>query len=160
MSRHTAVHSFQPIAMARTKTALRRQARMRTVEMLCTLLREDPELRAKWARHAPSGGRGIHQGAIARVLADHQWATGEEPLTNADLPRRLKDTVSRALSGKSLSQRSLELFIRAFEMDAETAECLWATWKGSDQVFEPYVESPSRADTHFGRSRRTVSVSA
>ncbi|CAN5608837.1 hypothetical protein BH23ACT6_BH23ACT6_10960 [soil metagenome] len=89
-------------------------------------------MRQMWMVHAPATGRGIHQGAIARVLAEYQWATDQQPRTNTDLPRRLKDTVSRALSGKSLSRRSLRLFIQAFAFDDATAETLWSTWAGID----------------------------
>ena len=130
----------------RTRSTLRRQARMRTVEQLCSLLREDPAVREKWLRYAPVGGHGIHQGAVACVLADHLWDSGSEPRSNTDLPRRLKDTVSRALSGKTLSRRALTLFIAAFEVDDATAKELWATWEGTDRVFEPY------ADLDFHRS--------
>jgi len=93
-----------------------------------------------WSQHAPVAGHGIHQGAITQVLADYQWRVGQEPLDNLDLPRQLKDTVSRALSGKTLSRRALTLFIAAFDIDVRTAERLWSTWHGSEQVFEPYSE--------------------
>lgn len=131
----------RPTSVVRTSTVLRRQARLRAVDMLCSLLRNDPRLRAMWSEHAPSSGHGIHQGAIAQVLADYQWAVGDEPRDNVELPRQLKDTVSRALSGKTLSRRALTLFVAAFEIDARTAERLWSTWQGSEQVFEPYAEA-------------------
>lgn len=134
----------------RTRSSLRRQARMRTVEQLCSLLRDDPAIRQKWLRYAPVGGHGIHQGALACVLAEHLWSTGSEPRSNTDLPRRLKDTVSRALSGKTLSRRALTLFIAAFEVDDITAKKLWVTWEGTDQIFEPY------ADLDLRRSPVTV----
>lgn len=140
MSRAPAnLHRHVP-SVVRTSTMLRRQARMRTVDMLCSLLRNDTRLRAMWSTHAPSAGRGIHQGAITQVLAEYQWRVGQEPIENVDLPRQLKDTVSRALSGKTLSRRALTLFIAAFDIDDRTAERLWATWHGSDQVFEPYAD--------------------
>lgn len=144
----------------RTRSALRRQARMRTVELLCSLLREDPDIRAKWSPYAPGGGHGIHQGALARVLAEYQWQIGEELLSNTDLPRRLKDTVSRALSGKTLSRRTLTLFILAFEVDDATAKELWVTWEGSDQVFEPYADLSLDNESPHRYSRRVLVASA
>ena len=140
MSRAPADLHRHAASVVRTSTMLRRQARMRTVDMLCSLLRNDPRLRAMWSQHAPVAGHGIHQGAITQVLADYQWRVGQEPLDNLDLPRQLKDTVSRALSGKTLSRRALTLFIAAFDIDVRTAERLWSTWHGSEQVFEPYSE--------------------
>lgn len=131
-----------PGPMIQTRSAMRRRARMHTVDLLCSLLRDDPEMRSRWSRYAPCTGRGIHQGALARVLAEYQWRCGEEARSNTDLPRRLKDTVSRALSGKTLSRRALTLFIDAFEMDEATSEELWTTWEGSDQIFEPYLAWP------------------
>lgn len=47
------------------------------------------------------------------------------------LPFQLKDTVSRALSGQTLSRRALALFIDAFEFTAEEADRLWRLWSGS-----------------------------
>ena len=105
-------------------------ARQRTVELLCTVLREDPEVRARWQQHVSSSGHGIHQAAIATVLAEHQWASGEVSRECTELPRRLKDTVSRALSGRTLSRRGLRLFIDAFEMDRGTSAALWERWSG------------------------------
>lgn len=133
----------------------RQQARIRTVRLLCTLLREDPSVRAMWTSHAPAGGRGIHQGAIAQVLAEYLWASGQQPRSNTDLPRKLKDTVSRALSGKSLSRRSLRLFIQSFELDQETADRLWASWTGIDQLWEP---SAQRSRPKAMSSRRAMTA--
>ncbi len=146
--------------LTRTRSALRRQARMRTVELLCSLLRDDPDVRAKWVPFAPEGGHGIHQGALARVLAEYQWRIGDEPPSNTDLPRRLKDTVSRALSGKTLSRRALTLFISAFEIEDATAKELWVTWEGSDQVFEPYAALSLEVEPPHRYSRRVLVTSA
>lgn len=129
-----------PVPLVPSRSAMRRQARMRTVDMLCSLLRDDLELRTRWSQYAPDTGHGIHQGALARVLAEHLWRCGAEPVSDIDLPRRLKDTVSRALSGRTLSRRALTLFIEAFEMDEATAKQLWTTWEGTEQIFEPYAD--------------------
>lgn len=95
--------------------------RLRTAALLCQLLREEPSYRRRWTRHTHQSGRGVHQGAVTHVLAEHLWATGVEPRSNLALPRQLKDVVSRALSGKTLSPRVLTLFVEAFAMDEGTA---------------------------------------
>lgn len=133
----------------------RQQARTRTVRLLCALLREDPCVAARWMEYAPRGGRGIHQGAIAQVLAEHLWVTGQQPRSNTDLPRKLKDTVSRALSGKSLSRRSLRLFIQAFELDQGTTDRLWASWSGLDQT---HVASAQRSRPNATSSRSAMTA--
>lgn len=99
-------------------------ARLGTAGLLCQLLREEPAYRRRWTRHTRSPGRGVHQGAVAHVLAEHLRDTGAEPAADDALPRRLKDVVSRALSGKTLSLRVLNLFVDAFDMDEATAERL------------------------------------
>lgn len=108
-----------------------------------------------WMSYAPPGGRGIHQGAIAQVLAEYLWSTGQEPRANTDLPRKLKDTVSRALSGKSLSRRSLRLFIQGFALDEATAERLWACWTGMDQAWGRPVQ---RSRPNATSSRRAMTA--
>ncbi len=150
MNGQQAQSPIERMPATRTRSSLRRQARMRTVEQLCSLLRDDAAVRDKWSRYAPEGGHGIHQGALACVLAEYLWGVGAEPRSNTDLPRRLKDTVSRALSGKTLSRRALTLFIAAFDVDETTAKALWVTWEGTDQIFEPY------ADLDFRRSPSPV----
>lgn len=88
-----------------------------------TLLRDDPTYRRQWERHAVHHrGSAVHQGAVALVLAQHLWDTGQAPDSDRQLPRRLKDLVSRALSGRVLSARTLELFIDAFTMGPHAAE--------------------------------------
>lgn len=96
-------------------------ARLRTAGLLCQLLREDPTYRRRWARHTHQRGRGVHQGAVTHVLAEHLWSTGAESCDNRALPRQLKDVVSRALSGRTLSPRVLTLFVLAFEMGEDTS---------------------------------------
>lgn len=68
---------------------------------------------------------------VCDVLAKHLWQTGDAD-EDADLPRRLKDRVSRALSGSALSNETLSWFIGAFDMnDLHRAE-LWALLSGGD----------------------------
>jgi len=50
------------------------------------------------------------------------------------LPRQLKDTASRALSGKLLSKATLFLFMDAFGLGAGEREQLFKLWEGSAHV--------------------------
>ncbi len=87
--------------------------------------------RALWERRAVHHrGAAVHQGAVAAVLANQLWDTGQVPETDRDLPRRLKDVVSRALSGRVLSARTLRLFVEAFSMSDEHAAELSALRAG------------------------------
>ena len=52
--------------------------------------------------------------AVAEVLARYLWDYPRRPGDTEILPRQLKDTASRALSGKLLSKAALGLFIEAF----------------------------------------------
>lgn len=98
-----------------------------------TLLRS-PGARRRWQRHATRRRPGLHQAAVCQVLARHLWSTGQEPQWDTQLPRRLKDRVSRALSGTGLGPSTLRLFIDAFELDAATEDRLWAAlWGMTDR---------------------------
>jgi hypothetical protein len=50
------------------------------------------------------------------------------------LPHQLKDTVSRALSGRLLSRSTLALFIDAFGFTDAEADRLWRLWEGSGTI--------------------------
>ncbi len=78
--------------------------------------------RAEVRRASPSDP---HQSAVAVVLAQHLWDTGEVPEWDGDLPRRLKDVVARALGGRGISHRTLGWFIDAFEMTETDEQRLW-----------------------------------
>jgi hypothetical protein len=73
----------------------------RTAARLHELLASSP-YRERWQvyvqRHT---GHSVHQGAVAQVLACHLWDAGEVSESDVELPRRLKDTVSRALGAAS-----------------------------------------------------------
>jgi hypothetical protein len=76
----------------------------------------------------------ITQLAVAQVLAQYLWshprATGDADA----LPRQLKDTVARALSGALLSRATLTLFIDAFGISGEHADRLCRLWEGSGRI--------------------------
>ncbi|RPF26582.1 hypothetical protein [Georgenia muralis] len=104
---------------------------------LRSLLATSPAYRAQWQVYVRRDSRqDIHQGAVAQVLAQYLWETGEAPETETDLPRRLKDRVGRALNGSLIAPATLRLFIEAFDMSRADANQLWALFMhaGSDDL--------------------------
>jgi hypothetical protein len=99
------------------------------------LLLRPGRYRRKWEQYAERSRKGqVNQLAVAEVLAHYLW---EHPRTKGDadvLPRQLKDTASRALSGKLLSKATLTLFTDAFGFGAQEREQLLKLWEGSAQV--------------------------
>ena len=83
------------------------------------LLLRPGRYRRRWEQYAERSRLGqVNQLAVAEVLAHYLW---EHPRAQGDvdvLPRQLKDTASRALSGKLLSKATLTLFTDAFGFDA------------------------------------------
>ena len=96
-------------------------ARQAAGEYLRELLLRPGRPRRTWEQYAERTRQGqVNQLAVAEVLARHLWRhprrTGDGDL----LPRQLKDTIARALSGRLLSRATLQLFMDAFALpDAE-----------------------------------------
>lgn len=101
----------------------------RTGALLAEILTR-PEHRRRWVRrvtrHRP--GASLNQRAIAEVLARHLWEEGLAPESRHDLPRQLRDRVSRALNGTVLTPFTLDCFIAAFDLDVTDADQLWASY--------------------------------
>src|SRR5438270_202725 len=99
------------------------------------LLLRPGRYRRRWEQYAERSRLGqVNQLAVAEVLAHYLW---EHPRAQGDvdvLPRQLKDTASRALSGKLLSKATLTLFTDAFGFDAFERERLQRLWEGSAHV--------------------------
>jgi hypothetical protein len=99
------------------------------------LLLRPGRYRRKWEQYAERSRKGqVNQLAVAEVLAHYLW---EHPRTKGDvdvLPRQLKDTASRALSGKLLSKATLSLFTDAFGFGEMEREQLLKLWEGSANV--------------------------
>ena len=99
------------------------------------LLLRPGRYRWKWEQYAERTRQGqVNQLAVAEVLAHYLW---EHPRAQGDLdvlPRQLKDTASRALSGKLLSKATLFLFSEAFGLGALEREHLLKLWEGSAHV--------------------------
>lgn len=135
-----------------------------TARRLTELLAVRPAYRRQWQTSAmQQRSTSVNQAAVARILAGHLLATGQAP-PERTRARRMKDLVSRALSGNVLSQRTLELFIVAFSMTEADAEELRALLSppGTDggQATGP-VPNPGRssADDDAPTGDRPVSAS-
>lgn len=107
------------------------------------LLKPGPYRRA-WERHVVRSRHGaINQLAVSEVLARHLSARDKpagpggpnvQSALGAVQPHQIKDTVSRALSGRLLSKPALELFIGAFGFTQDEAERLRKLWDGTGAI--------------------------
>jgi hypothetical protein len=130
------------------------------------LLLKQGGYRRLWEQHVVRERPGeINQLAVAEVLARHLWSYPRHGGDSDVMPRQLKDSVSRALSGRLLSRPLLTLFIDAFSFSDSEAERLWRLWNGSGAVavlsgrraVPPQVEHDLR--TALGpRRHQTVSL--
>jgi hypothetical protein len=84
----------------------------------------EPRYRRRWQPHSSVRRGRLSRAAVAAVLAAHLFETGEVGWDHQ--PRSLENRVGRALNGDRLSDRTLELFIAAFEMTDEHADELRA----------------------------------
>jgi hypothetical protein len=99
------------------------------------LLQRQGPYRRLWEQHVVrSRSGGITQLAVAEVLARHLWSYPRVPGDADVLPHQLKDTVSRALSGRLLSRSTLSLFIDAFLFSDDEADRLWRLYEGSGMI--------------------------
>lgn len=129
-----------------------------TAALLHSLLCQEEGYRRAWrARMARTPSSALQQSAVARVLAEHLWDTGLEDDSDEGLPRRLKDTVARALSGRSLSPRILELFVEAFDMSEAHRAALRASWEQEARRLGTLApDTPLRVDPPVGSARTVV----
>lgn len=97
--------------------------------VLSEMLTRPGPYRRRWAQVARRASGRLSQAAVAHVLSLHLWETGEHDESDLELPRRLKDRVSRALGGR-LSTSMLRTFVEAFEMSDRDAEELWNAYFG------------------------------
>lgn len=102
---------------------------------LCELLLRPGRVRRTWEQYAERNRSGqVNQLAVAEVLARHLWTYPRRP-GDADLmPRQLKDTIGRALSGRMMSRPTLDLFIDAFGLPQQDRDHLRRLWEGSPRV--------------------------
>jgi hypothetical protein len=109
--------------------------RRAAAQYLRELLTHQGPYRRRWEQHVVRSRPGeITQLAVAEVLARHLW---DHPRVAGDadvLPRQLKDTVARALSGTLLSRPTVALFIDAFGLSSAHADRLWRLWEGTGRI--------------------------
>jgi len=102
---------------------------------LRALLAQQGPYRRLWEQHVVRARSSeITQLAVAEVVARYLWS---HPRVAGDadvLPRQLKDTVARALSGTLLSRPTLSLFVDAFAISDADADRLWRLWEGSGRI--------------------------
>ena len=111
------------------------QGRGAAASYLRQLLLKPGSYRRLWEQHVVRARHGdINQLAVAEVLARYLWCYPRRPGDADILPRQLKDSVSRALSGRLLSRPLLSLFIEAFVIAPAEAERLWRLYEGSSSV--------------------------
>jgi hypothetical protein len=122
-----------------------RAGRLRaTGELLQALLLQEPAYASQWQRfqRRSLSREVLSQSAVAQVIAEHLWESGERSDLETSLPRELKDRVHRALRGEALSGETLYWFIDAFQMTAQdTARLRKALAVGQSQVEAPVMDT-------------------
>ncbi len=112
--------------------AVRSSGRKAASDYLQQLLLKPGNYREAWEQYVSRERRGtINQLAVAEVIARHLWSAPRSPGDAEVTPHQLKDTVSRALTGRLLSRPALSLFIGAFGFSEHEAARLWRLWNGS-----------------------------
>ena len=100
----------------------RQDGRRAASDYLQQLLLTRGSYRQAWEQYASRERRGtVNQLAVAEVIARHLWLTPRSPGDVEITPHQLKDTVSRALTGRLLSRSALSLFISAFGFSEDEA---------------------------------------
>jgi hypothetical protein len=99
------------------------------------LLLKPGKYRQEWEQYVSRERRGtINQLAVAEVVARHLWVSPRSPADEGVTPHQLKDTISRALTGRLLSRSALTMFINAFGFSEHEASRLWRLWNGSAAI--------------------------
>jgi hypothetical protein len=98
--------------------------------LLRDLLTFDPRYRQLWHRREARHRSELSQAAVAKVIEEYLWDSGERNETLLYLARQLKDRVSRALRGERLSAETLTWFISAFQMEDGDTNRLWEIYDG------------------------------
>ncbi len=113
----------------------RQDGRRAASDYLQQLLLTPGSYRHTWEQYASRERRGtVNQLAVAEVIARHLWLMPRNPGDAEVTPHQLKDTVSRALTGRLLSRSALSLFISAFGFSEHEAARLWRLWNGAAPI--------------------------
>jgi hypothetical protein len=120
--------------MPRTNVG-RRDGRQAAADYLRELLLKPGGYRSVWEKYATRERRGtINQLAVAEVLARYLHSAPRTVSDPTVTQHQLKDTVSRALTGRLLSRSALALFIDAFGLSEHEAGRLWRLWNGAATI--------------------------
>ena len=88
-----------------------------------------------WEQHAMRIRTGeINQLAVGEAIATHLWASPRATGGSDVTAHQLKDTVSRALTGRLLSRGALSMFIDTFGFTEQEESRLWRLWEGSAAI--------------------------
>jgi hypothetical protein len=104
-----------------------------TAELLQRLLSSNSRYVRTWRVHGQRSRGEVNQRAVARVLAQIEFDRGDVSDPNDPLVlRRLKNTVNRAFTGRSLPGQLLEAFIEGFDMEEDDQAALWQALTGQN----------------------------
>jgi hypothetical protein len=113
----------------------RPESRRAASAYLQQLLLKPGDYRQSWEQYVSRERQGtINQLAVAEVIARHLWSSPRTPSDDHVTSHQLKDTVSRALTGRLLSRPALAMFIEAFGFSEHEAGRLWRLWNGSVSI--------------------------
>ncbi len=116
-------------------TSARPDGRRAASDYLRELLLKPGSYRLAWEQYATRERQGtINQLAVAEVLARHLQSAPRTASDPTVTPHQLKDTVSRALTGRLLSRSALALFINGFGLSEHEAGRLWRLWNGAATI--------------------------
>lgn len=132
-------------------------------ELLRVLLTREGPYRRRWRREVRRvSAHDPHQSAVAIVLAQHLWDTGEVSEADQDLPRRLKDVVARALGGRGISHQTLGWFVGAFALSDVDERALWQRFEAdlrAEECATPAgAASPVESASSMGSASRSSTL--
>jgi hypothetical protein len=130
-----------------------------TGALLKELLESDPRYRRQWSRRVGRNHAQVSQAAVAKVIEEYLWDSGERSESVTSLARQLKDRVYRAFKGEALSTETLGWFIAAFQMDEGDENLLWAIFtEGENRVSGVSHTLRQRREMIRRQRHRTVSL--
>jgi len=104
----------------------------RAGQLLRNLLTSRTAYRRRWQQHARRMRQAeVSYAGVSQVVALYLWDQGLKPDTDTDLPRRLRDRVSRALQGEQLTYETLTWITEAFDFNAADSHDVWCAFSGS-----------------------------
>jgi len=113
---------------------------------LRVLLLKQGAYRARWEAYAHDITPGeISQSAVCQVIAQYLWDRGERSESDTQLPRKLKDRVSRALAAEEISLETLRWLVEAFRLSAHDARRVYELYRADIAPRTVVGDLPPRA---------------